>query len=390
MSKIGIDAISFYSSHYYLNLDELARARGIEPEKYSKGLGQKRMGVAAPGEDIVTLGANAAKQALAKADATDIDTVLFATESGIDQSKAAGTYLHSLLNLPKNCRVVELKQACYSATAALQMAIGLVLRNPRNKVLVVASDIARYGLNTPGEPTQGCGAVAFIVSTNPRIISIGEYSGLYSEDVMDFWRPNYRDEALVDGKFSAIIYLKSLKESWLNYQAKSGLNYDDHAFYCYHTPLSKLVEKANKKLADINKIKLTADELLAKTKDSLCYSKEIGNSYAAALYISLASLLDNSTHDLTDKRIGLYSYGSGCVAEFFGGTIEPNYKAALDTAHHANFLQNRQSLTYAEYEEFYNFTLPTDGSNFETPAYDTGDFKLVGIANHKRIYQSET
>ena len=63
----------------------------------------------------------------------DIEMLLFATESGIDQSKAAGIYVHELLGLPARCRVVELKQACYSGTAALQLALPFLRENPRKK-----------------------------------------------------------------------------------------------------------------------------------------------------------------------------------------------------------------------------------------------------------------
>ena len=41
-----------------------------------------------------------------------------------------------------------------------------------SQVLVIASDIARYGFGTAGEATQGCGAVAFIVKSEPRLLVI--------------------------------------------------------------------------------------------------------------------------------------------------------------------------------------------------------------------------
>src|SRR5690625_7366180 len=77
----------------------------------------------APDEDIVTMAAEAAQTLLERHDATKIRQVLFATESSVDQSKAAGVFVHDLLGLPANVRSIELKQACYSGTAALQMAI---------------------------------------------------------------------------------------------------------------------------------------------------------------------------------------------------------------------------------------------------------------------------
>lgn len=121
-------------------------------------------------------------------------------------------YVSRLLGLSPYLRAVELKQACYGATAALQLAKGHVALNPDKKALVIGSDIARYGLHTKGEPTQGGGACAMIVGQNPRILELEETSACYMEDVMDFWRPFNHTEALVNGKFSANIYVDFFKK----------------------------------------------------------------------------------------------------------------------------------------------------------------------------------
>jgi len=385
--KVGIDAISFYTSHYYLDLTELACARNIDINKFHVGLGQFKMSVPAPGEDVVTMATNAAQKVLKQTDINDIDTILFATESGIDQSKAAGIYLHSLLNLSKSCRVIELKQACYSTTAGLQMALAWVARYPQKKVLLVASDIARYGLNKAGESSQGCGAVAIIISANPRILVIEPEYGIYTDDVMDFWRPNYQDTALVEGKYSTIIYMRALEQVWRDYMASSKRDFSHHAFYCYHVPVPRLVEKAHKLLAKINGEKFSEEQAKQKVADSLVYAREIGNSYTAALYIGLISLLDNYKGDAANQRIGFYSYGSGCVAEYFSGVVQNNYRDILQAVVHKKMLDSRQALSYQEYEDFFNFSLPEDGNEFYTPHYNTGGFRLAGIKDHKRLYE---
>src|SRR5690242_12028968 len=126
MTNVGIDAIGFYTSHYYLDLNLLAKGRTQPSDHYYNSLGQYKMAVAAPGEDIITLATNAASRLLQHTDPNHITCLLFATESGVDQSKAAGIYVHHLLNLPPSCRVLELKQACYSATGALQLMLPLL------------------------------------------------------------------------------------------------------------------------------------------------------------------------------------------------------------------------------------------------------------------------
>ena len=108
MINVGIDTLAFYTPHYALDLSVLAKARGVDPDKYTVGLGQKTMAVIPPGEDIVTMAANAAHQALSDINRDEIEMLLFATETGIDQSKSAGIYVHALLKLPIRCRIVEL------------------------------------------------------------------------------------------------------------------------------------------------------------------------------------------------------------------------------------------------------------------------------------------
>ena len=134
MIPVGIDDASFQTPLFYLRLEDLATMRGIEPNKYRVGLGQYKMAVPPPDEGIVTMAASAAHRILNEDNRDQIGLVLFATESSIDQSKSAGIYVHQLLNLPKRCRVLELKQACYSATAGLQLALTWLQANPEQKV----------------------------------------------------------------------------------------------------------------------------------------------------------------------------------------------------------------------------------------------------------------
>ncbi len=388
MIKVGIDNIAFYTPHYFLDLKTLADGRGVDPDKFYVGLGQHKMAVPPPDETIVTMAANAAEKVLDGIDIKSITTLLFATESGIDQSKAAGIFVHELVGLSRQCRVVELKQACYSATAGLKMAMAMIAMNPKQKILLIASDIARYGLGSVGESSQGGGAVAMLLSANPRIIAIEPESGLYTEDAMDFWRPNYREEALVEGKYSCDLYLKALKETWQDYQQNSGRTYPDHQHFLYHIPIPKLAEKAHQKLAQVNQLeRISAERLSHETDASLQYSRIIGNCYTASLYLGLISLLENIPADLSGQRVGFYSYGSGCVAEFFSGVIQPGYQQHLHKQTHQTILNSRVELSLAEYEAFYSYKTPTDGSTLHLPSHRTGQYRLASMDQHKPIYQ---
>lgn len=389
MIKVGIDTLAIYTSQYAIHLKTLAEARNVEPNKFEVGLGQRVMAFPCPGEDVITLGANAAQEALQGIDLNEIDLLIFATESGIDQSKAGALYLHGLLGLPPRCRAIELKQACYAGTAGLQLAMPYLRENPHKKVLLIAADIARYGLQTSGESSQGCGACAMVLAAEPRVLAIESEFGVVSENVMDFWRPNYLTEALVDGKYSSKLYLQMLEASYRQYQDISQRDFQDHAYFCYHTPVPRLVEKAHQHLLKLTgQQDISVETWMKQISASLVYGRNIGNSYSASLYVAFASLLDFAKEDLAHRRIGFYSYGSGCVAEFFSGIIQPSYKKALHTNFHADLLANRIFLSYDEYEKFYNFKYVEDGTLQEIPEYKTGSFRLSKINQHKRIYSS--
>lgn len=384
---VGIERISFYTPRYMLPLRELATARGADYDKYRIGIGQEIMAVAPPDEDVVTMAASAAIPM--QEDFQAVELVLFATESSIDQSKSAGLFVHGLLGLPQRCRVVELKQACYSATLALRIALQTVAANPKAKVLVLASDIARYELGSPAEPTQGAGAIAMLVSATPRLVTFDPAAGIHAEDAMDFWRPNYREEAVVEGKTSTRLYLHALQKTWEHFHEQTGCLLADFDYCCFHTPFTNMAAKAYQILQKIQPPetpKPDENSFAQRVEPSLQYNRITGNTYSASLYECLACLLDQAPNDLTDRRISFFSYGSGCTAEFFSGTILPGYKQHLCTDQHREALEERTPLTVRQYEDVFNLAVPHDGWDYTFGQYRTGPFRFAGVSGHKRIY----
>lgn len=385
--NVGIDLIHFSTSDYYLGLDAFAEEKNIDVDKFYIGIGQEKMSIAPPDEDVVSLAAKAAAPILEQIDKNSITAILFATESGVDQSKSAGVFLHGLLNLSSRCRVIEFKHACYSGAAALQMATTMVRANPKEKVLVIAADIAKYDVDTSGEATQGCGAVAMLVTESPRIIAIEPGSGYHTEDVMDFWRPNQRKTALVDGKYSTKVYLHSLKQAWQHFTEETGRTFDDIQHFCYHIPFTKMAEKAHQTLAKVAKVKLSPQEFKAQTLPSQVYNRIVGNSYSASLFVGFCSLLDNLNENMANRRVSFFSYGSGCVAEFFTGLMQPGYEKVLMSASHRKQIEQRLPLSYAEYLAFYH-EVDDEVENIEFERHNKGPYRLAGIKDHKRFYQT--
>src|SRR5699024_5514913 len=184
--------------------------------------------------------------------------------------------------------------------------------------------IARYGLKTSGEVTQGAGAIAMVISQNPKIMELENDSTYLTKDIMDFWRPTYSDVAYVDGKYSNEQYRSFFKDTWEAYKQETTSTIYDFAALCFHLPYTTMGIKASREIlgeaSETNQKQLT--ERLAY---SLYYSKRVGNIYTASLYLGLLSLLENTTLQAGDK-IGLFSYGSGAVGEFFTGTLQPGYE----------------------------------------------------------------
>ncbi|SJM63153.1 hydroxymethylglutaryl-CoA synthase [Gulosibacter sp. 10] len=381
MTTFGIHDIELVTTHHALDLAELARARGVDPAKFEIGLGQTRMSVPAPDEDAVTMGATAALRVLERHGSDRLRSLLFATESGVDQSKSGGMFVHGLLGLPPQMRVMEFKQACYAGTAALQAAIAAVARDPGAEVLVVISDVAKYELDSSGEPTQGAAAVAMLVKADPALVEIEPETGMFSAEVDDFWRPNDSTTARVDGALSLKAYLDALIGSWDDYAARGGRAIEEIDRFLYHQPFTKMAVKGHQRLGRHTGADLTAEQL----ETSRTYNRVLGNSYGASIYAALASLLHHED-GLEGKRIGFYSYGSGSVGEYFTGVVRPGYREHLHPEPIQSDLAARPSISFDEYVALHE-TVLSSAEDVETPRVTGAPFRFAGIRGGARQYE---
>ncbi len=371
--KVGIDKLGFYAPKTYLDLETLAQARNVDSHKYTIGIGQKKMALPSYSEDVITMALEAADSILDDLDKQSIDTVLFATETAVDFSKAAGIYMHSLLGLKPSVRILEVKQACYASTGALFMACDHVKVHPSARVLILASDVAWYGFETAGEATQGAGAIAMVVSAQPRIAEVFE-GQVITENRSDFYRPSYSSIPVVDGKLSIESYKTLLKKV----EMKVSFPY-----ICFHMPFAKMANKAN----EILEFPMS-DENLNIIKD---YGSEIGNIYNGSLYLSLLSLIMKANEDLSQQTIGMFSYGSGAIGEFFTITFSNDYNKAIHRKHIDSMFENRISLSIKQYHHMMEFYQEREASSDflleDKYVYDHQKFVLHAISKGHREYK---
>ena len=369
MSIVGIEAINVSGGSAFLNVEKLAQHRDLDMSRISNLL-MKEKTVALPYEDPITFAVNAAKpiiDALSPEEKDRIEMVITCTESAFDFGKSMSTYCHDLLGLNRNCRLFELKNACYSGVAGLQMAINMILSqvSPGAKVLVIATDISRFMVEEGGsaltadwsfaEPSNGAGAVAMLVSDQPRIMQIDVgANGYYGYEVMDTCRPS-PDADAGDSDLSLLSYLDCCENAYLQYaQRVENVSFDKTFDYiAYHTPFGGMVKGAHRnmmrKLAKAKSDQIDPD-FNRRVMPGIDYCQRVGNIMGATAALSMVSTIENGDFG-EPKRIGIFSYGSGCCSEFFSGVVSESGQKALKEMQIKARLDARYELSMEEYDE---------------------------------------
>lgn len=369
MIPVGIEAINIFGGSASMDVMELAQHRQLDTARFQNLLMHEKS-VALPFEDPITFGVNAAKpliDSLTPEEKDRIELVITCTESGIDFGKSISTYIHHYLELNRNCRLFELKQACYSGTAGLQMAISFVLSqvSPGAKALVVATDISRFMVAERGEalnmewsftePSSGAGAVAVLIGENPVVfqIDVGA-NGYYGYEVMDTCRPIPDSEA-GDADLSLMSYLDCCEQAYLQYVNRVGkVDYrSTFGYLSFHTPFGGMVKGAHRTM--MRKIaKASPDEIESdfekRVSPGLVYCQRVGNIMGATSLLSLVSTIEHGDFR-TPQRIGCFSYGSGCCSEFYSGVVTQKGQDRLRRFQMLKQLDERYPLTIQEYEK---------------------------------------
>ena len=368
MSLVGIEAMNVFGGTACLDVSQLARHRKLDMSRFDNLL-MKEKTVALPYEDPITFAVNAAQplvDALQGQERDRIEMVITCTESAFDFGKSMSTYCHDLLGLNRNCRLFELKNACYSGVAGLQMALNFVLSqtSPGAKALVIATDVARFMVEDGGdalsadwsfaEPSSGAGAVAMLVSDRPHVfqVDVGA-NGYYGYEVMDTCRPSADSDA-GDTDLSLLSYLNCCENAWLEYQKRvDGANFHRTFDYlAYHTPFGGMVKGAHRnmmrKLIKASPASIEED-FQRRVTPGLTHCQRVGNIMGATAALSLASTIYHGDF-AQPRRVGVFSYGSGCCSEFFSGLVRQDGQERLRAQAITERLDRRHKLTVDDYE----------------------------------------
>lgn len=383
MKQVGIEKLNIYAGVASIGVAELLEGRGLEVERIDN-IQQERRSVGLGFEDPVTNAVNAAKPIIdAIGEAADhIEMLIVSSESGIDYSKSISSYVHKHLNLSSQCRFLEVKQACYAATGALQMALGYLYSglSPGAKVLIIATDITLVDQRAEyAEPSTGFGAAALLLGEEAEILQVDKGAfGLHSYEIMDSARPTPLADT-VDVDKSLFAFLDCYTNSFNHYKSRvEGVDFlNSFGGLAMHTPFAGLVKAAHRKIMREQHKNMDAmaieEDFKHRLGPSLEYPKLVGNLCSGSLYLALASMIDNRK-DNQAMRVGLFSYGSGCSSEFYSGIINGTSRSSLKQFDIATHLERRTNLNFSHYVELLEDNLqainPVENREIELSPYE--------------------
>ncbi|KAI9337045.1 hydroxymethylglutaryl-coenzyme A synthase C terminal-domain-containing protein [Zopfochytrium polystomum] len=445
--NVGIHAIELYIPKKFVNQAELEQFDGVSTGKYTIGLGQTNMSVCDDREDINSICLTAVHHLLEKHSIppTAIGFLEVGTETIIDKSKSVKTVLMELFASAGNHDIegVDTKNACYGGTNALFHAIEWLESSYAEEgkyAIVVAADIAVYK-SGGARPTGGAGAVAMLVGRDAPVVFDQGLRATYMDHQWDFYKPDLHSEyPEVDGPLSNSTYIKALDNCYQlllsKFARKTGVAAPTSEtigdFYLFHTPYAKLVQKAFGRIAfndyvrnpadsrfatcvpakmagsaleetytdkEIEKtfVECTKSEFSAKVLPGLLASKNCGNMYCGSLYAALASLLSEvPSASLLNKRLVLFSYGSGLAASMFTVTVRGPTDSFAASLHVKDRLAARTKVEPASYDAIMALREGTHNARNYTPVSDVkspeamfpGTYYLEAVdAKFRRTYK---
>lgn len=422
---VGIDDLSIYIPSLYLDIEDLANARNIEPAKLNRGLGLDKMAVPDASEDVITMAAEAIIDLVEKNKLRpeEIGRVYVGTESMVDGSKPIASYLVGILRqyfdhkdidstTLNQCDAVDMVFACIGAVDALHNSLDYIRLNPNSKVIIISTDWAKYDLRSPGESTQGAGAVAILLSAQPRLLEINNHWGVATQCEHDFYKPLrkmvsfddlvvsngidaaklgreiftvHKDTPVYDGQFSNECYTARISEALNHFQQKSNANYHPldewnklifHLPYAYHArrvfttlfldylketgswesflndnPDLKEVEPGKMLLRAFSKKPIYNSFVQEKIEPGERASSLVGNMYTGSIFLSLISCLaSNADEDLSNQKLGFIAYGSGSKSKVFEGKLVSGYSKLVQRINLFDRLENRNRINVDQYE----------------------------------------
>ncbi|MEM0325487.1 MAG: hydroxymethylglutaryl-CoA synthase [Desulfurococcaceae archaeon] len=303
--KTGIVGWGVYVPRWRLKLSEIARVWGFNP-KEPEELNVTEKSVAGIDEDAVTMGWEAARNALKRAGVNpkDIGAVWFGTESKPYAVKPSATIIAEALGITPYTMATDLEFACRAASEAIRISIGAVASGLVKYALVIGSDTAQANPGDVLEFTASSAATALIIGRRDEAAAYFEASATFVTDTPDFWRRDTVKYPLHGEAFTGEpAYFRHIVGAVKALLERTGLKPEDFDYAVFHQPNGTFPLRVARML------NIPREKVLPGLITPL-----IGNSYNSSALIGLARVLEIAK---PGQRILLAPFGSGAGADAF-------------------------------------------------------------------------
>ncbi|MHA1505699.1 MAG: hydroxymethylglutaryl-CoA synthase [Candidatus Asgardarchaeia archaeon] len=338
---VGILGWGAYIPMYRIRTSEIARVWG-DVRDISKTLFIEEKAVAGMDENATTMSVEAAENAIKRAgiDASKIGAIFVGSESTPYAVKAAASTVAEAIGATPYVVAADFEFACKAGTDAIICCLGLVSSGMVDYAMGIGADTAQGAPGDALEYSAASGAAAFIISKGKDLAARIDGVCSYVTDTPDFWRRQGKVYPKHGEAFTGEpAYFRHIESASRTLMEELGLKPSDFKYAVFHQPNGKFPRRVAKRLG------FTEEQI----KQGLL-SPRIGNTYAAATPIGIASILDVAE---PGDRILAASFGSGAGSDAMVITVLDGIEEKRNKARTVeDYIKRRVEIDYGVYVKF--------------------------------------
>jgi len=335
---VGIVGYGAYIPRYRIKTSEIARVWGRD----TRAVPIQEKSVPGPDEDTVTIGIEAARNALKRGGISpkDIAAVWAGSESHPYAVKPSSTIIAEVIDATPHVDAADWEFACKAGTEAMQACFALVGSGMGKYALALGIDTAQGRPADALEYTAAAGGAAFLIGRKEESLAYLEASHSYVSDTPDFFRRESTKYPVHGHRFTGKpAYFHHVVCCASELMEHLGYTPEDYSYAIFHQPNAKFPITAAK----------TLHFPVEKVMPGLIVPY-VGNTYSGSSLLGLAATLDVAA---PGDRILCVSYGSGAGSDAFSFVVTEKIEEKRDMAPRVEvYIQRKKEIDYAVYTKF--------------------------------------